>query len=288
MENNNGRVTEMNCPNCDSQIDIEWGKCQICGFPLHGSNPSPEKWRVFYKRPEELIWRYWDFTKREVAEAMKKRWESMGFEARIMYLRPKKPSPSRRRAMLWEEVMGELFEQGSSHSPNPELKVAYPIPALPVETYPIEEQKYIAGLISGEGSFFPDISRTNMIHNEALPTTERLYRYNYIYPTFTFGMNEYPEVAKAFGEYIPPKPRPYTPRYEYRTRYAKVTAIALWGIRLWTRDTRIWKEAHDIIALFGERTRLDVTPEIAREIVRQPRGKKLEYMRELKKIGLIT
>jgi len=285
---------KMNCPHCGLQVDEKWEKCAVCGFPLHSPspNPTPEKWRVFYKRPEEPIWRYWDFTKREVAEAMKARWEKMGYETRIMYLRPRRPSPKRRRIILWEEVMGELLEQGSSHSQNPEqLKVAYPIPALPVETYPIEEQKYIAGLISGEGSFFPDISRTDAIYNEALPSTERLYRYNYIYPTFTFGMNEYPEVAKvarAFGEYIPRIPRPYTPHYEYRTRHEKVIAIALWGIPLWTRDSRIWREAHDIIALFGEKTRLTVTPEIAREIVRQPRGKKLEYMRELKKKGLIT
>jgi len=40
MEHNYGRVTKMKCPHCGSQVDIEWEKCQVCGYPLY----SPQLW----------------------------------------------------------------------------------------------------------------------------------------------------------------------------------------------------------------------------------------------------
>jgi hypothetical protein len=53
------------------------------------SNPSPQaKWRVYYRPPWSTEWFSWDFTRYDLAKAMKARFERLGYETRpIMPLR---------------------------------------------------------------------------------------------------------------------------------------------------------------------------------------------------------
>jgi len=61
------------------------------GARVKGFSPSPSpqaRWRVFYRPPWSTEWFHWDFTRYELAKAMKDRFERMGYETRpIMPLR---------------------------------------------------------------------------------------------------------------------------------------------------------------------------------------------------------
>jgi len=264
------------CPIC-YDYPFEGERCPICGF-----TPNPQEavwWKVVAYHP--LTGRRLEprpFSKKEYAKIHVERLKALGYEARYF------PAPYGKDPSI------ESAFQVSSIASLGRLKVAYPLPTLPVETYPIEEQKYIAGLISGEGSFLPHVVRGNAFYDLALPPTERLYTYNYVYPEFGIGMNDFAEmfrVAEALSEYLEPTPISRPPFYLLRVPREKAIAIALWGINLWTKNSRIWQDAHRTITLWKEKVSIHVTPEIAREIIRQPRGKKLEYMIELKDKGMI-
>jgi len=67
----------MKCPHCGSQVDIEWEKCQVCGYPLH----SPQLWwKVVATHPitgERLTPR--PFSRKEYAEIHAERLRRLGY-----------------------------------------------------------------------------------------------------------------------------------------------------------------------------------------------------------------
>lgn len=69
----------MICPNCQSQVDVEWEKCQVCGFQLH-SVSHQLWWKVVATNPitgKKLEPR--PFSRREYAEIHAERLRRLGY-----------------------------------------------------------------------------------------------------------------------------------------------------------------------------------------------------------------
>jgi len=71
------------CPLCHYPIPEGAEECPRCLSPVKGFSPSPSpqaRWRLFYRPPWSTEWFHWDFTRYELAKAMKERFERMGYE----------------------------------------------------------------------------------------------------------------------------------------------------------------------------------------------------------------
>lgn len=128
-------------------------------------------------------------------------------------------------------------------------EILYPIPKLIVEEMPLEEQKFVAGLIEADGCLRPVRDRRDRIDLE--------YRYVYLRPVFVFDMTEEPpvrRVAEALGlEYHAyPRPPPRQDRYEIHTSGTPAISIAHWALPLLTSSSKRAKDAQLLLKTFRE------------------------------------
>ena len=107
-------------------------------------------------------------------------------------------------------------------------------PNFPIKTYPENRKQRIIRWIEAEGSFFVRLVRGHLIEDYSLPPEERIYKYNYIRPAFSFGMEE-PKSSKKYQkalnlryfEYRHPPPRELV-YYAHSTKVEQVIKIAEW------------------------------------------------------------